>query len=203
MPTRRRLIGTPKKDSGSNESFEPESFFGVPMSLRRVGMVTAIALATMLEISCGEVYRPVVIPIAITPPNSANFHAVFAVSTDAQANPGAALQIDVSGDTNIGQANMGINPTHAAILPNNSRIFVASAGSLFQGDTDVVTAFSPAGAGSIATGLGTLTTFSLPNIAGPFICSYLPYFVASSQNNSVYVANYGVENKQTCNFASN
>ena len=26
---------------------------------------------------------------------------------------------------------MGINPTHAAILPNNSRVFVVSAGSLF------------------------------------------------------------------------
>ena len=91
------------------------------MSFRRVGWLAAIALATLLEISCGQVYRPVVIPISTTPPNPANFHAVFGISANAPVNPGTALQIDVSGDTNIGVANMGMNPTHAAILPNNSR----------------------------------------------------------------------------------
>ncbi len=172
------------------------------MSFRRVGWVAAVALATWLELSCGQVYRPVVIPISITPPNPANFREVFGISANVPFNQGTALQIDVSGDTDIGQANMGVNPTHAAVLPNNSRVFVASAGSLFQGDTDVVTAFSPASGGSVATGLGTLTTFSLPNNTGSFICSYLPDFVATSQNNSVYVANYGVENDPKCNFTS-
>src|SRR3954452_21267696 len=114
------------------------------MSLRRVGGLATVALAMMVCLSCGDIYRPVVIPIAITPPNSANFHAVFGISSNNQANPGAALQIDVSGDTNIGQANMGINPTHAAAVPSNSRIFVASAGSIVPGQSDVVTAFTPA-----------------------------------------------------------
>jgi DNA-binding beta-propeller fold protein YncE len=136
------------------------------MSLRRVGGLAAIAVATMLWMSCGDVYRPVVIPISITPPNSSNFHAVFAVTADSQANPGAAFQIDVSGDTNIGQATLGINPTHAAALPNKSRIFVASAGSLFPGESDVVTAFTPAPPSTIATGLGFSTTFTFPNL-GP------------------------------------
>ena len=134
------------------------------MSFRRVGWVAAIALATLLEISCGQVYRPVVIPTSTTPPNPANFHAVFGVSANAPFNPGTALQIDVSGDTDIGVANMGVNPTHAAMLPNHSRVFVASAGSLFTGDTDVVTAFFPAAASSSATGIGTVTTFALPNV---------------------------------------
>jgi DNA-binding beta-propeller fold protein YncE len=172
------------------------------MSFRRVGWVAAVALASWLELSCGQVYRPVVIPISITPPNPANFHEVFGISANEPFNQGTALQIDVSGDTDIGQANMGVNPTHAAVLPNNSRVFVASAGSLFQGDTDVVTAFNPASAGSTATGLGTPTTFSLPNINQGFICSYLPDFVATSQNTSVFVANYGVENDPKCNFTS-
>ena len=132
------------------------------MSFRRVGWVAAIALATLLELSCGQVYRPVVIPTNITPPNPANFHAVFGISANVPFNPGTALQIDVSGDTNIGVANMGVNPTHAAILPNRSRVFVASAGSVFPGDADVVTAFFPA-AGS-STGLANATTFTLPNI---------------------------------------
>jgi YVTN family beta-propeller protein len=172
------------------------------MSFRRVGWVAAIALATWLEVSCGQVYRPVVIPVSITPPNPANFHAVFGISANVPFNPGTALQIDVSGDSNIGVANVGVNPTHAAILPNNSRVFVASAGSLFPGDTDVVTAFFPAGAGSAATGLSTTTTFTLPNVNLPFTCSYLPDFVATAQTSSLFVANYGVENDPKCNFSS-
>jgi DNA-binding beta-propeller fold protein YncE len=134
------------------------------MSFRRVGWVAAITLATWLELSCGQVYRPVVIPTNTTPPNPANFHAVFGISANVPFNPGTALQIDVSGDTDIGAANMGVNPTHAAILPNHSRVIVASAGSLFPGDADVVTAFAPAAASSSATGLGPPLTFTLPNV---------------------------------------
>ena len=134
------------------------------MSFRRVGWVAAIAVATLLELSCGQVYRPVVIPIGTTPPNPANFHEVFALSANAPYNPGTALQIDVSGDTNIGEADMGVNPTHAAILPNHSRVFVASAGSLYTGESDLVTSFSPASDSSIATGLGLPTVYTLPNV---------------------------------------
>lgn len=142
--------------------------FGVPMSLRRVGGIAAIAAATFIMISCGQVYRPVIIPINITPPNSQNYHAVFALNANAEANPGTAMQIDVSGDTDIGQENMGISPTHMAILPNNNRVFVASAGSLFAGESDVVTAFAPAANSRVATGLGPPTVFTYPNTsAGP------------------------------------
>ncbi len=254
------------------------------MSFRRVGWVAAIALATLLEISCGEVYRPVVIPVNTTPPNPANFHTVFGISANVPLNPGAALQIDVSGDTDIGQATMGVNPTHAAILSNNARVFVANAGaSLCAGGTDSVTAFFPAGNSAISIGLGTTTTFTFPNVgtsqsssitaiseAGnlvtlslsapisaaivgsqivisgvsilganpaaydgcfpivsvsgttiqyvnpltnlppvtggvatvPTFCPYLPDYVATTQNNAAYVANYGAEGDPNCNRAS-
>ncbi len=166
------------------------------MNFRRVGKLGALALAALLEISCGEVYRPVVIPTTTTPPSPASFHAVFGISTNVPFNPGTALQIDVSGDTNIGVANVGVNPTHAAILPNNSRIFVASAGSLFTGDADVVTSFTPAADSSVATGLGSLTTFSLP--AGS-----LPVFVTAAQTSTVYVANYGTNAVSALNTTTN
>jgi DNA-binding beta-propeller fold protein YncE len=136
------------------------------MSFRRVGGLAATFVATLLWMSCGEVYRPVVIPISNNPPNPANFHAVFGISANVAPNLGTALQIDVSGDSNIGVANMGINPTHAAILPTNSRIFVANAGSVVNGDPDVITAFTPASSSSIGTGLGNPFTYTLPNV-GP------------------------------------
>src|SRR5947209_6878626 len=176
------------------------------MSLRRVGGLAAVVLAAMICLSCGDIYRPVVIPIAVTPPNPASFHSVFALSANAQANPGAALQIDVSGDTDIGQADMGINPTHAAILPNNSRVFVVSAGSLFPGQSDLITTFSPAASGSTASGLGNPSSFTYPNL-GPidsttgtpqWFCSYLPDFLTTVSNTQMYVANYGVDNDPGC-----
>lgn len=166
------------------------------MSFRRVGWLMAIAVAAWLEISCGQVYRPVVIPTGIVRPNPANFHAVFGISTNVPFNQGTALQIDVSGDSDIGAASMGVNPTHATILPNNSRVFVASAGSLFTGEADVVMAFTPAAQGSTATGLGNPTVFSLPY-------GSLPVFVNTTQASAVFVANYGTNSVSALNTATN
>jgi DNA-binding beta-propeller fold protein YncE len=166
------------------------------MILRRVGGLVAVALATLLWMSCGDVYRPVVIPTTITPPNPANFHAVFGISANVPFNPGTALQIDVSGDTNIGVANMGVNPTHAGILPNNSRVFVASAGSLYAGDADVIAAFTPAADSTIATGLGNPSTYSLPY-------GSLPVFVHTTQGNVVYVASFGTNSVSALSASTN
>jgi len=138
----------------------------MPMSFRRVGWLAATILGSLVWMSCGQVYRPVVIPVSTTPPNTQNFHSVFGISSNVSPNPGSALQIDVSGDTDIGIADMGINPTHAAALPNGGRIFVASAGSLTPGDPDLITAFVPASGSSIAIGITSPTVFSLPNL-GP------------------------------------
>jgi DNA-binding beta-propeller fold protein YncE len=175
------------------------------MSVRRVSELGLVALAAIILTSCGDVYRPVVIPVNPTPPNPSGFHAVFALTNNVPFNSGAAFQIDVSGDTNIGQANMGWNPTHAAILPTNNRIFVASAGTLYAGGADVVTAFTPAANSTIGTGLGTPTTFTFPNFGpagsggGPaWVCSYLPDFLTTTQSSSVFVANYGVDNDPAC-----
>jgi len=182
------------------------------MSLRRSGRLAAMLVSTLLCISCGQVYRPVVIPTTTVPPNPANFHAVFAVNSNGSYAPaaqpptfsyssGTAMQIDVSGDTKNGVANMGINPTHAAILANNSRVFVASAGSIEPGGVDVITAFTPAFSSSITNGLSSLTTFSLPTAppgspAGVY--PYLPAFVAAGQS-SVFAANYGTETQVMVN----
>jgi len=253
------------------------------MSLRRVGGLAAVALATLLWISCGDIYRPVVIPTTLTPPNPANFHAVFSINANVAVNFGTAMQIDVSGDSDIGVANMGVNPTHAGILPNNSRVFVASSGGTScPPAADAITAFTPAADSTTATGLGAPVTFSLPSVgtsqssgiasisetgnqvtvtlsgalsnaqvgtpieisgvpgvsgvspyngcfpivavngttiqyvnptAGlaatsggnatvPAYCPYLPDFVATSQNNAVYVANYGSESGLNCGLAN-
>ncbi|MGA7929315.1 MAG: hypothetical protein WCA20_25360 [Candidatus Sulfotelmatobacter sp.] len=148
------------------------------MSLRRVGRLAAMVLLILLWMACGQVYRPVVIPCSqggvpgcpVEPPAiPANFHAVFGINTNAPNYPGWATQIDVSGDTIIAETpingpdapNGGLTPTHAATLPNNSRLFVANAGSV-QGGLDAVSSFSPASQSTIAAGFSPVSAISLP-----------------------------------------
>jgi len=142
-----------------------------------------MGLLTLITLSCGQVYRPVVIPCSLgaglpgcpleLPPTPAGFHNVFAVSTNLPAYPGAAIQIDVSGDSIVAETpssdksapNLGNVPTHAAILPNLSRVFVSSAGSI-AGGVDVVSSFTPAFQSTVANGLGAVNTVSLPSLLG-------------------------------------
>jgi YVTN family beta-propeller protein len=179
------------------------SFFGVSMSFRRAGRLAATMFATLMGLSCGQVYRPVVIPTQLTPPNPGSFHEVFAINTNVPFYPGTAIQVDVSGDSVIAATandpadpNVGVNPTYGTILPNTSRIFVASAGSLNAGVADLVAAFSPALDSTAATGFGTISTYSLPS-------GSLPVFVHTTQNTAVYVANYGTNSVSVLNAATN
>jgi YVTN family beta-propeller protein len=172
-----------------------------------------MVLPTLLCVSCGQVYRPVVIPCSEggipgcpveSPPTPASFHAVFAISTNAPNNPGGAMQIDVAGDSIIAETptsdesepNLGDNPTHMAILPNDSRVFVASAGSLLPGGIDVVSSFAPAVQTTIATGFGPVNTISLPT-------GSQPVFLNTTQNTALYVANFGTNSVSAVNTFSN
>jgi YVTN family beta-propeller protein len=167
-------------------------------------------------IACGDIYRPVVLPLNLTPPNSANFHSVFAIASNGSFSPnppvpnsaptfsfgvGTTMELDVAGDSIIAETNLpplvGINPTHATILSNNSRVFVTSSGSFESGGADLVYTFSPAISSIIATGFGTISTISLPP-------GSLPDFVTSdSQANQVYVANFGTSSVTVINVATN
>jgi len=157
------------------------------MHFPRVAGLLAAGLALVMWVACGQVYRPVVIPcsggISISgcpvepPPTPANFHAVFGISANVPGYPAGAMQIDVAGDSIVAESNtsdksapnLGNVPTHAAMLPNNSRLFVASAGSVFGG-VDAVSSVPPAVQSTADTGFGPVTSAGLPipvaNITG-------------------------------------
>lgn len=183
------------------------------MSVRRVGRLAAMVFPILICMACGQVYRPVVIPCSVggvpgcpveTNPTPSSFHAVFGVSTNVASYPGGAMQIDVSGDSIIGetpssqpsQPNLGDNPTHAAILPNDSKVFVASAGSIVPGGLDVVSSFSPVFQSTLAIGLGAVGTIALP--AGS-----LPVFLNTTQSTAMYVANFGTNSVSEINTTTN
>jgi YVTN family beta-propeller protein len=84
------------------------------------------------------------------------------------------MQIDVSGDSLIGETttstasapNTGFNPTHAAIAPNDSRLYVATAASVFPGGIDAVAAVTPAFQSALSSGFGPVSMISLPSLPG-------------------------------------
>ncbi len=82
------------------------------------------------------------------------------------------MQIDVSGDSVLaetptsdqGAPNLGVNPTHAALLPNNTKLFIASAGSV-EGGVDVVSSVTPAFQSTSSPAFGPVNSISLPSQA--------------------------------------
>jgi DNA-binding beta-propeller fold protein YncE len=144
-----------------------------------VGRLAAMVLPIVLWMACGQVYRPVVLPCSVgglpgcpveAPPTPSNFHAVFGLSANVPDNPGGVLQIDVAGDSIIAETptsdtsapNLGDNPTHAAISPNDSKVFVAGAGSI-SGQPDSVAYFTPVFQFNSTSGFSNVGSISLPS----------------------------------------
>ncbi|MGA7906576.1 MAG: YncE family protein [Candidatus Sulfotelmatobacter sp.] len=163
------------------------------MSLRCMGRLMAVLALIVIEMACGDYYRPVVIPLSTTLPTPSSQHTVFALTANAPGNPGAGMQIDVSGDTDVGEAHIDL-PTHAAVAPNQSRLFIASAGSLAPGGADKVLFLLPSSI--LGGGLTLINTISMPS-------GSLPDYVATTQSGFVYVANFGTNNVNAINTTTN
>jgi YVTN family beta-propeller protein len=150
------------------------------MNARRLSFLAVAVISIIFWAACGQVYRPVVIPCSTggvpgcpveTNPSPANFHAVLGISNNAPGYSGEAMQLDVAGDSVIGETsfstgsapNAGLNPTHATILPSDSRVYVATAGSVFGGGTDSIESFNPVFQSTQGTGFGAVSTLGLPS----------------------------------------
>src|ERR1700674_4536355 len=147
--------------------------------VRAVGVL----LLMVMCISCGQTYRPVATPISPNPPNPSFSHLELVISGNGPSHPGASTSIDVSGDTAVSQATVGLMPVHAAVVLNGSRVYVAN--SL----DDTVSLFSPSSPTPV-------TTISLP--AGS-----TPSFVATTETGTVYVANSGNNTVSAISTANN
>jgi DNA-binding beta-propeller fold protein YncE len=147
------------------------SSVGVRVMAWRLPRVTAILAFLLICVACGDQFRPVAIPITPPPPNPEAAHNVFVLSDNGVDNPGASSQLDVSGDTNIGVARLGLGPAHAALTPNGSRIYVVNRWE------DTVSSYASGSATSV-------TTTSLPT-------GSRPVFVNTTEAGTVYVANSG------------
>src|SRR5438309_6716178 len=171
------------KNSFENSVIRPIFQLGVLMSQSIVGRVCGLVLLALICTSCGDTFRPVATPISPPPPDPSSFHYALVINSNGPSNPGSSTRIDVSGDTNVGVAKLGLGPVHAALLPNGARIYVAN--SL----ENTVSSYLP-------TDVTAITTVSLP-------ASAVPVFVHTTQNDTVYVANAGNATVSAISTASN
>ena len=151
-------------------------------TLWRICRVTTLLAFVLTWASCGDVFRPVAIPLTPTPPNPAAFHFVLILSDNGTDNAGAVSRIDVSGDTNVGTQTVGLAPVHAAVLPNGSRVYVAN-------QLEDTVSSVPLGAS------GSIATTSLPTGSHPV------FVVADSS--TAYVANSATASVAAISTATN
>ncbi len=143
----------------------------------------ATVLLPLICLSCGETYRPVANPVTPNPPNPEFSHVALVISGNGANNPGAGTSIDVSGDTAVSQATVGLMPSYAALAASGTRAYVTN--SL----DDTVSEFSPSSPTPV-------TTLSLP--AGS-----VPTFAGTGETSTVYVVNSGAGNVAAISIASN
>ena len=136
------------------------------------GLLAVLVLA-VFAVGCGDIFRPVAVPITGPPGDPQPTSFAFVASQNAAANAGSVLQVNVPGDSAVFSTPAGVGPVHAAFLPpGESRIYVANR------DDDTVTTYLPS-----LTSLAP-TTLTLP------IGSH-PVFLASTETSKMYVANAG------------
>lgn len=167
----------------------------------RIFAIAFLLLLSLLEMSCGETYRPVAQPVLGPQPDPAALHFLISLNSNGDnfqqsgsctpsgtpppciADPGTASRIDVSGDTNVGVLTTGILPTHAALIPNGSKLYVANTDdTITANNTSAPT--TPAAIVSLAAGSH-------------------PVFVHTTENANVYVANSGNDTVSVINATSN
>jgi DNA-binding beta-propeller fold protein YncE len=73
---------------------------------------------------CGETYRPIIIPNPPVFPNPKAAHTVVSINDNGTLVSGSAMVIDVSGDTNVSVANVGLAPVHATQQTANQVLVV-------------------------------------------------------------------------------
>jgi YVTN family beta-propeller protein len=139
---------------------------------RGAGVLAALALA-VLAVGCGDIFRPVAIPITGPPGDPQATSYAFVVSQNAPSTNGSILQINVPGDSAVFSTAAGLGAVYATFLPpGESRIFVANR------DDDTLTTYLP----SLTAQAPVLV--NLP--AGS-----RPVFLASTETGKMYVADVG------------
>jgi DNA-binding beta-propeller fold protein YncE len=133
----------------------------------------ALLLCSMaIWTGCGDTFRPVIIPNPPAFPDPRAAHTVFSVN-DNGASRGSGMVTDVSGDTDVSVADLGIAPVHAVQQSASQILVVNSPPPDALADSLTKVNFS-------GVSISSTTTISLPQKSGPS-------FVATTESTAAYV----------------
>src|SRR5438128_6349739 len=86
------------------------------MSLKSKAALAAVVCSVIFSVGCGDTFRPIAIPIVQNGGQPQGTREAIVVSTAGAAADGNTTHVNVSGDSNVGQVNVGRDPVHVAIL---------------------------------------------------------------------------------------
>ncbi len=171
------------------------------MSLGGKSRATAARLAAVFTLGlfcagCGDVYRPVAIPILQPGGDPQRAHHVLVVSSNG-SNKGTAVAIDVSGDTAVasfsGDNGVGRNPVHATNLGGTDYVVNRDDNSLSVFSLPVVpNSLNPP----------ALVSLPGPTPATPSVTAAVPVFAVVAQG-KVFVAESGRNSVAVIDAGSN
>ena len=136
--------------------------------LREIGLLTLMASILLLELGCGDQYRPVANPITSPGGQPQLPHYAWVVNFNPNG-AGSTTEIDATGDTNLAVNTVGLGAIAEAFPGTTLALFVANR------DNDTVSESFP-------TLSSTITTISLT-------LGSRPVWVGSAQTNFMYVLN--------------
>ncbi len=140
--------------------------------LRRTTVIVSIFLLLLIELGCGDQYRPIANPIVSIGGQPQRTHFAYVLNYNPSGN-GSNTKIDVSGDTNLQVVTTGLGSVAQAFQGSFAgAMFVANR------DSDTVSEF---------TLISTPTVITIGLDAGA-----RPVNLASTASSTVYVANSGV-----------
>jgi len=140
---------------------------------RRRAVLCSLGILCIILAGCSQTFRQIAIPLPTQTGDPAPLNRALFATADVAPHPGAVTFVDVPGDTNVGQVQVGINPVQIGLTFGGGRAVTPNAG-----DTT---------ASSFQTGTTTPTvnTTSLP-------ASSNPVFAHSRQNGKFYIALSGI-----------
>jgi DNA-binding beta-propeller fold protein YncE len=123
---------------------------------------------------CGDTFRPIIIPNPPVFPNPRAAHTVVSINDNAplvnqsEVVVGSAMVIDVSGDTDVSVANVGLAPVHA-VQQSANQILVVNHSVTGQNTRDSLTQLTFFG-----TTINSASTISLPPNSAPNFVAVAP-----------------------------
>ncbi len=135
---------------------------------RKKGLLALAAFLLLIEVGCGDQYRPVANPIISPGGQPQTLHYAWVLNFNPNG-AGSVTKIDVSGDTNLAVNAMGSGSIAEGFPGGVLSLFVANR------DNDTVSQFFP----TLST---TITTISLP-------AQSRPVWVSAAQPSFMYVLN--------------